>query len=164
MSTMTKPETNKIIRMWSIIIIGGVLTVLMGVMLFAPSVNNANATEITVYKSPNCGCCSKWVDHLRGAGFKVTTNDRMEMNSIKLSSGVKSELRSCHTALVGGYVIEGHVPANDIKRLLQEHPDVTGLAVPGMPMGSPGMEGHYKDNYDVLTFKRNGETSVFTRY
>jgi len=145
-------------------IIAEVLAVVVGVLILVSPCNSAEATDITVYKSPSCGCCNKWADHLRKAGFKVTTSDRIDMNNIKQSSGVKPELRSCHTALVDGYVIEGHVPANDIKRLLQERPDVTGLTVPGMPMGSPGMEGHREDNYEVLTFKPNGEIGVFSRY
>ncbi len=145
-------------------IIVEMLAVVASVILLLSPANTTYATEITVYKSPDCGCCNKWVVHLRKAGFKVTAEDHMDMNSIKLSSGVTPGMDSCHTAHVDGYVIEGHVPANDIKRLLKERPDVTGLAVPGMPMGSPGMEGHREDNYEVLTFKPNGETAVFSRY
>ncbi len=141
-----------------------VLTTVLAVMALMSPANTAYATEITVHKSPSCGCCNKWIVHLEKAGFSVTAENSMNMSSIKRSYGVRPELNSCHTALVDGYVIEGHVPANDIKRLLQERPDVTGLAVPGMPMGSPGMEGHREDNYEVLTFKPNGETAVFSRY
>jgi hypothetical protein len=120
--------------------------------------------SITVYKSPTCGCCAKWVDHLQANGFEVETIDLQDMSAVKAEAGISRQLASCHTAKAGGYVIEGHVPADDIKRLLKEKPDVVGLTVPGMPMGSPGMEGHRKDNYDVLTFTRTGETSVFSRH
>ena len=119
---------------------------------------------ITVYKSPTCGCCSKWVEHLQDNGFEVKTVDLSDMRMIKSMSGVKPEYASCHTAKVDGYVIEGHVPASDVKRLLKERPAVTGLSAPGMPMGSPGMEGPRSDPYEVITFdKQGGETSVFSR-
>ncbi|MDG2049590.1 MAG: DUF411 domain-containing protein [Myxococcota bacterium] len=95
---------------------------------------------IQVYKTPTCGCCGNWVNHLRAAGFDVKTTDLPDLTALKRSNGVPQSMASCHTALVGGYVIEGHVPASDIRRLLKERPRVAGLAVPGMPMGSPGME------------------------
>jgi hypothetical protein len=120
--------------------------------------------SITVYKSPTCGCCSKWVSHLQANGFEVEAIDLQDMKSVKAEVGISRQLSSCHTAKTGGYVIEGHVPVDDIKRLLKERPDVAGLTVPGMPMGSPGMEGHRKDNYDVLTFTKTGETAVFSRH
>ena len=120
--------------------------------------------SITVYKSPTCGCCSKWVSHLQANGFEVEAIDRQNMNDVKLDAGIPRQLASCHTAKIGGYVIEGHVSAADIKRLLKERPDVAGLAVPGMPMGSPGMEGHRQDRYEVLTFTGSGDTAVFSRY
>ncbi len=119
---------------------------------------------ITVYKSPTCDCCSKWVRHLQDNGFRVEAINRKNMNSVKSEAAIPRPLASCHTAIIDGYVIEGHVPAADIRRLLKERPDVAGLTVPGMPMGSPGMEGHRKDNYKVLTFTRTGETSVFSQY
>ena len=124
----------------------------------------AELESITVYKSPTCGCCSKWVSHLHANGFEVEAIDRQNMNDVKLDAGIPRQLASCHTAKIGGYVIEGHVPAADIKRLLKERPDVAGLAVPGMPMGSPGMEGHRQDRYEVLTFTGSGDTAVFSRY
>ena len=119
--------------------------------------------EITVYKSPTCGCCTKWVDHLTASGFKVTAHDTTDMASVKTSLGVPDGMASCHTAVVNGYVVEGHVPAADIRRLLEEKPAVTGLAVPGMPMGSPGMEGTRTDKYDVLAFGK-GKAAVFARH
>ncbi|TNF98004.1 MAG: DUF411 domain-containing protein [Gammaproteobacteria bacterium] len=124
----------------------------------------AELESITVYKSPTCGCCTKWVNHLQANGFEVETIDLQDMNPVKVEAGISRQLASCHTAKTGGYVIEGHVPADDIKRLLKERPDVAGLTVPGMPMGSPGMEGNRKDNYDVLTFTKTGETTVFSSH
>ncbi|HYQ72976.1 MAG TPA: DUF411 domain-containing protein [Gammaproteobacteria bacterium] len=124
----------------------------------------AELESITVYKSPTCGCCTKWVRHLQDNGFEVEAINRSDMSVVKSEAGVPRQLASCHTAVIGGYVIEGHVPAPDIKRLLEERPDVAGLTVPGMPMGSPGMEGHRQDKYEVLTFTRSGDTTTFSRY
>lgn len=124
------------------------------------------APEITVYKSPTCGCCDDWVDHLREEGFNVITQDRDNMQPVKKSAGVPEHLQSCHTAMVDGYVIEGHVPAEDIKRLLAEKPAIAGLTAPGMPMQSPGMQepGLPPKGYDVLSFDKRGKTAPFTRY
>lgn len=118
---------------------------------------------ITVYKSPTCGCCTAWEDHLRQHGFTVVSRPTEDIAAIKVQHGVPGHLASCHTAVVDGYLIEGHVPADLIVRLLEERPDVRGLAVPGMPMGSPGMEGPYSERYDVLTFDAAGRTSVYAR-
>lgn len=142
-------------------LLGGITLVTVGLLL---SQRLVEAAEVVIYKSPTCGCCNAWVDHLRDNGFSVETHDRSDMHAIKTELGVPYTLQSCHTALVNGYVIEGHVPADDIKRLLQEKPDVEGLTAPGMPMGSPGMEGPRKDPYDVLTFQRGGKTSVYNSY
>ena len=117
-----------------------------------------------MYKSPTCGCCSEWIKHLEENGFSVKAEDLRNVNQIKAELGVPNKLRSCHTAKIGDYVIEGHVPAQEITRLLKERPQVKGLAVPGMPMGSPGMEGPRKDRYDVLTFDKNGKSSVYASY
>jgi hypothetical protein len=126
----------------------------------------ARASSLTVYKDPNCGCCTKWIDHLRASGLKPTVHDRTDMDVLKDSLGVPSALRSCHTAVAGRYVIEGHVPAADVKRLLATAPKgIIGLAVPGMPMGSPGMETDGRaDRYDVVAFGVNGETKLFARH
>lgn len=124
----------------------------------------ADTTLVTVYKSPTCGCCKAWVDHLREHGFRVVAVDTTELDGIKRQHGVSQELTSCHTAIVGGYVVEGHVPASDIRRLLAERPRITGLAVPGMPQGSPGMETGVKEAYQVLAFTRGGGTSVFASH
>lgn len=130
----------------------------------APSVASVKKPTITVYKDPNCGCCKNWIEHLRKHGFTVEAKDTPDMNTIKATLGVPGALTSCHTAVVEGYLIEGHVPASDIDRLLASNPKVKGLAVPGMPMGSPGMEGGMKQHYQVLTFDKAGKTSVFASY
>lgn len=123
------------------------------------------ATRITVFKDPDCGCCKSWVDHLRKHGFDVTVRDTTDMSGAKRTGRVPEPLRSCHTAFVNGYVVEGHVPAADIRRLLKEKPKVAGIAVPGMPAGSPGMEiGNRVDKYDVVAFNRDGTTRVFAHH
>jgi hypothetical protein len=117
----------------------------------------------TVYKTATCGCCARWNDHLRANGFEVKSTDveYAALDALKDKHGVPAKMRSCHMALVGDYVVEGHVPADVIRKLLQEQPKVRGIAVPGMPMGSPGMEGFRKDAYDVLTFDAEGKSTVF---
>ncbi len=117
--------------------------------------------EITVYKSPTCGCCAKWVTHLEENGFDVKPIDLANVNEMKIRYGVPGDLTSCHTALVDGYVVEGHVPADVIKQLIEERPEAAGLAVPGMPIGSPGMEGPNPEEYDVLAFQKDGKRSVY---
>jgi hypothetical protein len=119
------------------------------------------AAAIEVWKDPNCGCCGEWVKHLEASGFKVKVNDTGN-NAARARLGIPSRLGSCHTAQVGRYAIEGHVPAADIRRLLAEKPAAIGLAVPGMPIGSPGMEdGSRRDPYDVLLVMQGGATQVF---
>lgn len=120
---------------------------------------------MTVYKSPTCGCCTKWVDHVKDAGFKVSIKDVTDMDAIKRDLGVPAQLASCHTAVVGPYVLEGHVPADAIEKLLADKPArARGLAVPGMPVGSPGMEvpGRAADRYEVMLFTTDGKASVFS--
>ncbi len=130
-----------------------------------PRHGNSAQPEVTVFKDPNCACCKAWVDHLRKHAFTVTTKDTSGLARIRNSARVPADHRSCHTAFVNGYVIEGHVPAEDIKRLLAEKPKVAGLAVGGMPIGSPGMEvGNRKDAYDVVAFTRDGTTRVFAKH
>ncbi|MGE3841065.1 MAG: DUF411 domain-containing protein [Vicinamibacterales bacterium] len=121
---------------------------------------------VDVYKTPTCGCCSKWVDHLRQEGFEVRTTDMRDLTDFKVSHGVPRQVESCHTALVGGYVIEGHVPGSDVRRLLEERPSIAGLAAPGMPVGSPGMEvpGAETPPYDVIAFDKDGATRVFATH
>jgi hypothetical protein len=121
-------------------------------------------TQVTVYKSPTCGCCSKWVRHLEDNGFSVETHDVRDVTPMKRANGIPTQLSSCHTAFVGGYVVEGHVPASDVKRLLAQRPAVSGLAVPGMPEGSPGMEGPNPERYRVLAFDPEGRIEVFSSH
>jgi hypothetical protein len=126
----------------------------------------AKPTTMTVYKSKTCGCCTEWVDHVRKNGFEPTVHDEEGMDAIKDQLGVPEGVRSCHTALVGKYLIEGHVPASDIHRLLAEHPSVTGLAVPGMPSGTPGMAppGTKITGFEVVAFKLDGTTKPYSSY
>lgn len=128
----------------------------------------ADAPILTVYKSPTCGCCSMWVEHMKDAGFRVEAHDRTDMAAVKDSLGVPSDLTSCHTGTVrsadgtASYVVEGHVPAEQVRRLLDERPDARGLTVPGMPIGSPGMEqGDLRQPYDVLIVGESGEAAVY---
>lgn len=126
----------------------------------------APGTAITVYKSASCGCCAKWVDHLRANGFTPAVHDEADMDAIKDDMGVPKNVRSCHTALLDRYLVEGHVPAADLRRLLEEHPAVAGLAVPGMPKSTPGMAmpGETPEPYEVVSFTRDGKTAVFARH
>lgn len=146
------------------LIAGVVVVAIVAVLAWMPKENMAGGPEVTVYKSPTCGCCGKWIEHMKDAGFKVTAHNRDDMNQIKDEHGVAYKLRSCHTAVVDGYVLEGHVPADDIRRLLKERPVVDGLAVPGMPAGSPGMEGRYVDPYEVIAFTKGKSDSVFAKH
>lgn len=139
----------------------------LGLLLGATFLSTAALAEepkVTVYKSPTCGCCTKWITHLRENGFEVEPVDLDDLRMIKSMSGIQPEQASCHTAQVDGYVIEGHVPADDIRRLLAEHPDARGLAVPGMPMGSPGMDTPTPQHYRVLLIGKDGDTEVFAQH
>ncbi len=123
------------------------------------------AVKITVFKDPGCGCCKEWVEHLRRHAFEVTAKDTSGMAAVKRTARVPENLHSCHTAIVNGYVVEGHVPAADIHRMLNEKPRIAGIAAPGMPVGSPGMEvGNRRDRYDVIAFNRDGTTKVFASH
>ena len=117
-----------------------------------------------MHQNPACGCCGEWAAHMRRNGFDVQVNKTAELNRIKEREGITAKTAACHTSYIDGYVVEGHVPARDIKRLLRERPNVRGITVPGMPAGSPGMEGPRRDNYDVLTFDANGNTAVYSSY
>ena len=132
--------------------------------MVAKRTSPAADSVLVVYKTPTCGCCKGWVDRMKEAGFTVEVHDVPDLSAIKSDAGVPEELQACHTARIGGYVVEGHVPAADIRRLLAERPAVTGIATPGMPMGSPGMEGAYKDRYDVMTFGGSAKSSVFASH
>lgn len=124
---------------------------------------NAEGDKLVIYKTPTCGCCQKWVDHVK-ASFTTEVHDLDNIGAIKTKYGVPAELASCHTSLIGNYVVEGHVPASAITRLLKEKPAIVGIAVPGMPIGSPGMEvGNRKEKYEIIAFDKKGKTSVFAR-
>jgi hypothetical protein len=124
----------------------------------------AASNEVMVYKTPTCSCCGLWVKHMRDKGFVVNVQDVPSTDVYRRKYGVPEQLSSCHTAIVEGYAIEGHVPAAEIQRLLKERPKAAGLAVPGMPLGSPGMEATHSEEYEVLLFKRDGKTSIYKQY
>lgn len=125
----------------------------------------AEEIPVTVWKSPYCGCCKGWVDYMEDNGFDVTTHETEDMNPIKQELGITDpSLHSCHTAKIGDYLIEGHVPVSDIRRLLEEKPDILGLTAPGMPPMSPGMNSIEPKDYDVLQFDRDQRTKLFTRH
>jgi hypothetical protein len=152
-------------RVW-ILRIGGtaatVLALVAGWQVMTP--RGADATEVTVYTTPTCGCCTKWAAYLEHNGFDVDVEFRENLTPVKAEYGVGTLLQTCHTAVVDGYVVEGHVPVDVIRQLLTERPEVTGIAVPGMPIGSPGMEqGAQRDRYNVVAFDRSGEMTVYAR-
>lgn len=134
-----------------------------GLLVCEGRVNATALPQMVVHRDPTCGCCHKWVEHLVANGFPVTVNDVPGMRAVKAKLGVPPDLASCHTAEIDGYVVEGHVPASAIKRLISDKPQARGLAVPGMPVGSPGMEGGEPETYDVILF--NADTrQTFGRY
>src|SRR6185503_10979374 len=122
--------------------------------------------KVTVYKTSSCGCCKLWVEHMKSNGFDVQAMDvsSADVRQVSKMAGLKDEDTSCHTAKIGNYTIEGHVPAADIKRLLNEKPAIAGLSAPGMPQGSPGMEQGAKEPYDVIAFKKDGTSTVFAKH
>ena len=132
-----------------------------------PAATGTTATPVEIWKDPSCGCCHDWIEHMQAHGFSFTVHDTGN-NAVRAQLGLPQQLGSCHTALVGGYLIEGHVPASDVRKLLQQKPKALGLAVPGMPVGSPGMDGavygNRRDPYDVLLVERGGSTKVFSSY
>lgn len=136
-----------------------ILMAVLSLATAAPAAAGGNL--VTVYKSPTCGCCDKWVDHLKEHGFEVKGVNSNQVAKIKKDLKVPNALFSCHTAVVDGYVVEGHVPADLIKKMLKEKPKIIGISVPDMPIGSPGMEGMFSQKYDVLTFDKDGKTSVY---
>ena len=135
----------------------------MGLLTATPAAAG-DRPVITVYKSPTCGCCGAWIEHLRKNGFEARVHEVPDATPYQAKYGVPEALGSCHTAVIDGYVIEGHVPAADIKRLLRERPRARGIAVPGMPMGSPGMPGPRNDPYETLLFDASGKYLVFERH
>ena len=135
-------------------------------ILFWPKVETSPKIEAVMYKSATCGCCTKWAEYMETAEFEVKQVVPDDLDSVKVEAGITQELMSCHTAKVGNYVVEGHVPLEDVRRLLHEKPDAIGITVPGMPTGSPGMEveGQPADNYDVLLIHHNGSTSIWASH
>jgi hypothetical protein len=164
-SKQTIIMSNKKILMYGLLFTAGV-----AVFLFWPgnSASNmlSNNTEVVMYKNEGCQCCTKWGDHMQEGEFAVEEVPVPVLMQVKRDNGITRELASCHTAIVDGYVVEGHVPREDVERLLSERPDAIGLAVPGMPTGSPGMEipGRAPDSYDVLLVNKDGSTSVFASH
>ena len=144
------------------------LSLAVGLLIFGQSGSShaADPTKVLVYKSEHCGCCEDWIDHLKAEGFDVTFENRNDMDVVQAWQGVPRRLGSCHTALVDGYVIEGHVPAADIKRLLRDKLQVIGLSAPGMPQQAPGMQDASlpPKGYDVISFDAQGQMQVFSRY
>jgi hypothetical protein len=132
----------------------------IGLPMLAGAANQA----VEVYKSATCGCCEAWVKHLRANGFQVNAHDVANPSDMRGKMGIPNRLGSCHTAVIGGYAIEGHVPAAEIKRLLAAKPEARGLAVPAMPPGSPGMEGPTRMPYDVLLVRQDRTTEVYKHY
>ena len=139
----------------------------LAIALLPTTTPAATSTPVEVWKDPNCGCCQDWVDHMQAHGFAVKVHATGN-NAVRARLGLPQKLGSCHTALVGGYLVEGHVPASDVRKLLQQKPKALGLAVPGMPVGSPGMDGAVygdrRDPYDVLLVAHDGSTRVFNSY
>jgi hypothetical protein len=146
--------------------LGGALLILLmilGLQLgLADTLRADELPPMVVSKTPTCGCCGKWVEHMQASGFDVEVRNMPSTNAARAAAGVPWKMSSCHTAVVGGYAVEGHVPADLVIQLLAEKPDdIIGLAAPGMPMGSPGMEGPNPDRYDVLAFDQDGNVSVY---
>jgi len=137
---------------------------ILAAMLGMPLLASAAYPVIAVYKSASCGCCKAWIEHLEANGFTVKFSDVTDPGAYRAKAGIADEMGSCHTGMVVGYALEGHVPAAEIKRLLKEKPFAKGLAVPAMPLGSPGMEGPRKDPYDVLLVQANGRPTVYKHY
>lgn len=150
-----------LVRMAGLAVVG-----VTGRRLWAELPGGMSPTPITIYKSSTCGCCTKWVDHIRANGFAPVVHDDEEMEALKDELGVPPGVRSCHTGIVEKYLIEGHVPASDIRRLLAERPKIAGLAVPGMPSLTPGMAppGEKPRDYEVLSFQLDGSTKLFARH
>ena len=135
---------------------------ILSLMLITSSIFAMEGKTMTVYKSPSCGCCSEWIDIMKSKGFKIDVIETNEVNNIKQKAGLQAGQTSCHTAFVDGYVIEGHVDYSAIKKMLVEKPNILGITVPGMPIGSPGMEqGNTKQAYDILEVNKEGSTSVY---
>ena len=164
MKEMTHMQKNLLITL-SVLCAIYIFSSLSGILNSNTSSIPYSNADIIVYKSETCGCCNDWIDHLEDNNFIVETFNREDMNLVKLQlGGVPSNLQSCHTAKIGDYIVEGHVHADQITRMLKEKPDIKGLSVPGMPMGSPGMEGYRNDAYNVLAFNDDDSFTVYASY
>jgi hypothetical protein len=153
-------------REWLTVTAGGAVAALVSRAERAFALPSVKPVRMTVYKTPSCGCCKLWVNHAESVltGYDIRTLDMDDLTEVKTRLGVPASLQSCHTAIVGPYVFEGHVPADLIKRFVAERPKAVGLAVPGMPMGSPGMDmGGRTERYDVLLFDKAGKTRVYAQ-
>jgi len=155
---------KRFVRPFALAVSALALSLTTGAAPVSPVTAGEKKPVITVYKDAGCGCCKSWVAHLIKHGYRVDAKDTPDMTEVKRALGVPDALTACHTAVVNGYLIEGHVPAADIARLLKEKPKVAGLAVPGMPMGSPGMDGPRAQHYQVLSFDKAGKTKIFASY
>ena len=163
---MNKHKPKKLMRRKNVYQLTAIFIALavLSVMLW-PLIKSDSGPKVVVYKSPTCGCCTKWVSYLRNNGFNVTQIDTQNIKTVKKNQGIPPTLESCHTAIVDGYVVEGHVPAKEIRRMLEEKPSIKGLTVPGMPIGSPGMEqGARKQPYDVVAIDVDGSTAIYESY
>ncbi len=159
---------NRLLKSWGllVVVLVFILSACGGSTAVEDTTNRATLPKVVMYKSPTCGCCGKWATYMRANGFRVEERIADNLWRLKDRYGVPPQARSCHTAIVGDYVVEGHVPAQEVKRLLTERPDVVGIAVPGMPIGSPGMEvpGQPAEPFTVVAFDRAGNVSVFAEY
>lgn len=146
----------------------GMMIMMIGLISHAPLAiaSTLETPQVTVYRSPSCSCCGNWLEHIQKHGFKISADIKTDdMDAVKQKYNLPLELASCHTAIIDGYVMEGHIPAEDIKHFLQQKPQLAGLAVPRMPIGSPGMEsGNTQDSFNVMAFNHQGESQVFRKY
>ncbi len=147
----------------------GVLLILAGMIFYQRTTTQTqlaqriDTTEMTVYKSPTCGCCGGYVSHMRRKGYTIEVVQQDDITDVKNRLGVPKSLESCHTSIIGNYVVEGHVPETVVERLMQEKPDIVGIALPGMPQGSPGMPGPQQEPFIIYAFDAEGVITEFTR-
>jgi hypothetical protein len=163
---IVRPVSRRFGRRSVMLALGGLAAAAAGAMAFPGLFGSgpANAEEIVVYKSPSCGCCGQWAKHLRRNGFDVSVKNTEDMEPVKKQAGIPDDLQSCHTAFVDGYVVEGHVPAENIRKMLADRPDIKGLAVPGMPSSAPGMDGPDPEPYMVFSFDVDGMAKAYAAY
>ena len=165
-ATVDRPANRPVGRRTVMIGLGGIAALAGGALAFPGLFGGgpASAGEVVVYKSPSCGCCGEWAKHLRRNGFDVSVKNIDNISPVKEQAGVPYDLESCHTAFVDGYVVEGHVPAENIYKMLADRPDLKGLAVPGMPASAPGMDSPDREPYTVYSFNAKGKTEIYASY